>query len=383
MTNIEILSRFISNCLNVTTTPYTPEVTKIDLVDMEEKYIYEIENIFGVKTVLFLFEETKIVVGPFVTKSWENNKIKNKFSKKNTTNSLYTSYKLYYTKLPFTSSDEVKNIINSAINAFYPNSSKYIYKFINHSENSTYEEMYYEKFEDYELVMKIYYYENAFLDLIKLGKVEEVLNAKKKLNEVYKNSNKEFFNKYNYSLDAARTGLQSSRSLIRKAAEGGGLNPAIINSITQKYAQKINASNSISQMIEFENELILELTKKVHRKNREAYSNSINNTIDYIDIHFSKQLTINIIAENTQLSEGHLSRLFKKEVGVTIFDYIKDLRCKEARKLLITTNMPIQYISEAVGYSDNNYFTKVFKDKFSETPSAIRNKHRVGNFDFK
>ena len=56
----------------------------------------------------------------------------------------------------------------------------------------------------------------------------------------------------------------------------------------------------------------------------------------------------------------------------TMTQYIASMRCKKAANLLKKTNLPIQEISSYVGYSDNNYFVKVFKKNYDMTPTEFR-----------
>ena len=52
--------------------------------------------------------------------------------------------------------------------------------------------------------------------------------------------------------------------------------------------------------------------------------------------------------------------------------FIAELRCRQAAEMLRETNLPIQEISSYVGYTDNNYFVKVFKKVMGNTPSEYR-----------
>jgi len=56
---------------------------------------------------------------------------------------------------------------------------------------------------------------------------------------------------------------------------------------------------------------------------------------------------------------GHLCRCYKKETGMTITEYLANLRCTEASRLLKESAYPIEEIAAYVGYLDNNYFVKV------------------------
>ena len=82
------------------------------------------------------------------------------------------------------------------------------------------------------------------------------------------------------------------------------------------------------------------------------------------------------MAEYTGISNGNLCRCFKKETGMTITEYLANLRCTEASRLLKESAYPIQEIAAYVGYLDNNYFVKVLKKKYGLTPSEYRNQAR-------
>ena len=67
-----------------------------------------------------------------------------------------------------------------------------------------------------------------------------------------------------------------------------------------------------------------------------------------------------------------MSELFKKEMGVTLNDYINNLRVIHACEYLRFSNYSMGEISERCGFSDQNYFTKVFKKFLNTTPSNYR-----------
>ncbi len=91
-----------------------------------------------------------------------------------------------------------------------------------------------------------------------------------------------------------------------------------------------------------------------------------------MDLHLSEPININDIAYAANLSVSHFSRLFKSEVGETAINTFTKMRCKKAATLLKETNLPVGEISSFVGYSDNNYFVKVFKKIYGVTPSDYR-----------
>lgn len=78
------------------------------------------------------------------------------------------------------------------------------------------------------------------------------------------------------------------------------------------------------------------------------------------------------IAGMVHLSPGYLSRIFKKETGVALSDYITNKRIVMAKQLLTKTNLSITAIAEQVGLSYSSYFTRLFKEKVGITPQEYR-----------
>lgn len=94
----------------------------------------------------------------------------------------------------------------------------------------------------------------------------------------------------------------------------------------------------------------------------------------YIDNHFYETINLVDIAKKYHVSKEHLSRLFKKEVGVSVQNYIIEKRIEYSKRLLMRNGMlSIKTISIMSGYLDLQYFYRVFKRKVGITPSKYRN----------
>ncbi len=99
---------------------------------------------------------------------------------------------------------------------------------------------------------------------------------------------------------------------------------------------------------------------------------NIAKTASYIETHFSHDITVSSLAALIHYSERHFARLFKETYGMTPVDYILSIRLKNACAMLSDTNLSISEIALQSGYSDNNYFSRVFKKKIGVTPSQFR-----------
>lgn len=92
--------------------------------------------------------------------------------------------------------------------------------------------------------------------------------------------------------------------------------------------------------------------------------------------HFMEQINLETISTTLDVSFSHLSRQFHKELGITPIGYLTHIRVENAMQLLLNTNLTINNISKECGFSDCNYFTKVFKKKLQITPTEYRNQHK-------
>ena len=92
----------------------------------------------------------------------------------------------------------------------------------------------------------------------------------------------------------------------------------------------------------------------------------------YIDAHYQEEIHREELGELVFLNTDYLSRIFKKEKGISISNYIIQKRVEEAKKLLTQSTLPINTVSLYVGYSNFSYFTKMFKDNTGYAPLEYR-----------
>ena len=96
------------------------------------------------------------------------------------------------------------------------------------------------------------------------------------------------------------------------------------------------------------------------------------NMKQFMKDHYRENLTLENIAASAFLSSGYASRIFKKQMNISIMDYLLQLRMDEAKKMLRETTLSIDEIASKTGYADSSYFTKVFRKAMGMTPSRYR-----------
>ena len=85
---------------------------------------------------------------------------------------------------------------------------------------------------------------------------------------------------------------------------------------------------------------------------------------------------INTIANALYLTPAYFSRVFKRKMGMTCIDFIKNYRINLAKELLQNTDLSIQQISEKTGYATVYYFSQQFKQVTGESPGSFRKKRQ-------
>lgn len=98
----------------------------------------------------------------------------------------------------------------------------------------------------------------------------------------------------------------------------------------------------------------------------------VRRTKSMIQEHYNQGITLEEIAEKLYITPEYLGALFHKEQGENFTSYIKKIRIKKAKRLLIGTDMKVYDISAAVGYADSKYFSRVFRELTGQLPAEFR-----------
>ncbi len=93
---------------------------------------------------------------------------------------------------------------------------------------------------------------------------------------------------------------------------------------------------------------------------------------EYIDSHYSEDITRSTLSKVFFLNSDYLGRLFKKETGLSVSGYLQEVRIEEAKRLLSGTSVQINEIAARVGYDNFSYFSHIFREKTGLTPIEYR-----------
>lgn len=155
-----------------------------------------------------------------------------------------------------------------------------------------------------------------------------------------------------------------------------GLPYAVAYSMSDIYIQRMDTCKKIEDIEAVQTDMIMGYVKAMQdNRSKHIYSKQIVKCVEYIHSNLQQELRLESIAEYLGMNPTYLSRLFKKEMNVSISAYIKAERLKSAAHLLQFTNYTISEISEYLNFSSQSHFTSSFQDLYGVTPKRFRDLH--------
>mgnify|MGYP000845945557 FL=1 len=162
-------------------------------------------------------------------------------------------------------------------------------------------------------------------------------------------------------------------ALITRFCVHEGLEQEKAYNLSDFYILEMDKCKTIEQISKLHDVMCLDFCKHMHEiKNSQVLSKQVVLCLDYIYSHTHYRITIREVAEYLRLSESYLSRLFKKEMGISFSQYILNLKIDKAKNLLRFSEYSIGEITYYLGFSNESHFIQTFQKRVGETPNRYR-----------
>ncbi|MBQ7363244.1 MAG: helix-turn-helix domain-containing protein [Clostridia bacterium] len=167
-----------------------------------------------------------------------------------------------------------------------------------------------------------------------------------------------------------------TNTLLRKAAERGGVHPVNIDKLSSSFAVSIEQCSTQQECISLIRDMFRRYCRLVNKHSGAGLSPIVQKTVAIIDADLSRELSLSMLAEAANVSPGYLSSIFKRDMGKTVTEYITEKRIRHAEHLLETTHLQIQTVALYSGIMDVQYFSKLFKKHSGLTPREYRDRNK-------
>ena len=174
----------------------------------------------------------------------------------------------------------------------------------------------------------------------------------------------------------AKNMLITAITMFTRSAIDGGLDEETAYAMSDSYIQNGERCLSVREVDRLYEKAFREFTAAVAERGKKHYSALIEDAIHYIHIHLHEKITLQGTSEHIGISPCHLSRVFRRETGVSFVDYIQKERVEAARHMLIYSRYEISEISEYLHFSTESYFIRIFRKYMGTTPARYRKYYR-------
>lgn len=165
-------------------------------------------------------------------------------------------------------------------------------------------------------------------------------------------------------------------AMITRYCVHAGMEQEKAYSLSDFYILHMDKCKTLEEISALHDAMCLEFCKQMKEiKNKQILSKPIVLCLDYIYSHIHYRITIEELAEYLNISESYLSKLFRKEMGIPVSQYILDLKIEKAKNLLQFSDYNIVDIANYLSFSSQSHFIQVFQKKTGLTPHKYRSKH--------
>lgn len=204
-----------------------------------------------------------------------------------------------------------------------------------------------------------------------------------------RDGNMEEVKKFMNPLDAAGLGKLSNNPLrntkyhliitiamITRFCIEGGMQSEEAYTLSDIYIQQLDTCTEIDELIALHKEVIYDFTQRMQKVRKNiGYSRAVIKTSEYVYNHLNEKISLDKICAELKINKSYLCELYKKETGITIFQYATKLKIEASQKMLLYTEYTPAEISNYFDFSSHSHFINTFKKHTGVTPNEYRKLH--------
>ena len=166
-------------------------------------------------------------------------------------------------------------------------------------------------------------------------------------------------------------------TLYTRAAIEGGVPEETAYALSDGYIQTVEECTNTESIEKLTRKAVMRFAEEVQKYGMMHYSNTIELAVKYIHLHLHAPITLEETASAAGISTSYLSRLFKKETGMSIVDYVQKERIEAACNMLAYSDYTAAQISEYLCFSTQSYFIRIFKKYTGTTPARYKKNKKM------
>lgn len=114
------------------------------------------------------------------------------------------------------------------------------------------------------------------------------------------------------------------------------------------------------------------ISREIRNKLSDEIINSIMDAVKHVWSNLDSEISQDAVARRVNMSRGYFSQCFKEVTGKHFGEFVRELKINKAKALLLESNQPIYWIANQLGFLDEKYFSRFFKEHMGVLPSEYR-----------
>ena len=349
---------------------------RLFLDSVQERTLCWLEDSFSCRYIMLLLpeEEKRVLIsGPFLAEEFSRERLRGEAEKLGLPPWLYRRLEDYYGSLPVISDISALHSIFTAFASLLWGTEYEIMDIHRQREEqprltipSAQEREAERVLMDMQLLERRYAFENELMEIVARGqqhRAELMMSSFGELSFEERNPDA-LRNTKNYCIIC--------NTLMRKAAQQGGVHPLYLDELSSDFAQRIERARSFGEARQLIPDMIRIYCRLVRKHAAENYSPLVRKAVLLIEADLTQNLSLSAIASALNISSGYLSGLFHQETGKTLTEFVNEKRLELGARLLRGGSQQIQTVAQYCGIPDVNYFAKLFKKYYGVTPREYR-----------
>ncbi len=334
-----------------------------------EQKLVVVKSNLGFYNIIVCMDKKKepdiISIGPFRAEEFSVSFFTKIIKDSNLSASVISELKYLYESFPYIQLSSVINVTKHIVSVYFPEFKEMELVEIAFSDqmNSNKININLEMLRDYS-ADSAEVYQHALFEFLKTLKKGESVHARKAMKYFFQAA-KLFSSE---SAEACRADLNYLNDCCHVALLESHIHPLYVLKLHDMLRIKINHLNSQDALIGMANDMCHKYCLLVKNYGFSEYSKTICDVINYIRLHLDEKLTLSLLAEHFKKNATSLSNSFSKEVGISITEFIHQVRINEAIRYFNTTELSVSEVAIAVGFQDFAYFSRLFKKQIGCSP---------------
>ncbi|SHJ63326.1 AraC-type DNA-binding protein [Dethiosulfatibacter aminovorans DSM 17477] len=205
-------------------------------------------------------------------------------------------------------------------------------------------------------------------ELIKLAKAGNKSDCQKLIIEIISSM---YCNK-NIDFKTIKTRVLEILVILSRAVLESGTDTDTIFDLNNKYIWEITELKNINKLIEYINDFFDNFFEFINSYDNIKHIDAIYQSIRYLNANYMNPLSLEDLAHEVHLSPSYVSRIFTEELNMTFKGYLNKIRIEKSKELLLENRISVAEVSYLVGFNDQSYFSKVFKNLTGVTPKKFQ-----------